>query len=332
MKARVAAGRLSPLLDLHPPVASLGADVRRGLAARPRKLSPKWFYDDAGALLFERIMQLEEYYPTRTELVILQRHAAELATLIGPRARVVEFGSGSGAKTKVVLERLQEPASYLPIDISRRQLLAFADSVSAAFPGLEVLPVCADYTGEVRLPASDARPARTVAFFPGSTIGNFELPGAERFLRRVAKLCGAGGQLLVGTDLHKDRTVLEQAYNDAAGITAAFNLNLLARINRECGANFDLAGFRHRAWYDDAQRRIEMRLVSIRSQAVMLPPGGGMRAARFEFGAGDHIITEYSHKYTTSAFAQLAARTGWRVERVWTDERHWFATWLLARR
>ena len=354
MNSRVAAGRRAQLLDLRPPPASLCGDVRRGLASAPRKLPPKYFYDDAGALLFERITQLDEYYPTRTEIRILERHSPELASLIGPRARLVEFGSGSGAKTRIVLEQLEQATSYVPIDISRRQLLAFADSFSRDFPELHVQPVCADYSRAVRLPADPGEPRRTVAFFPGSTIGNFEVPEAEAFLRQVAALCGVGGRLLIGTDLHKDRAVLERAYNDESGVTAAFNLNLLARINRECGADFDLDGFRHQAFYDELQQRIEMRLVAARAQAVSLPVRGGFRSARrgsdfapqrsrpeaarpdrraparFHFQAGDYITTEYSHKYTTAGFTALAARAGWRVIRAWADERCWFAVWLLG--
>jgi dimethylhistidine N-methyltransferase len=330
VSTRIARGRPTYLFDRQRAVGSLCDDVRLGLAESPRKLPPKHFYDDAGALLFERITQLDEYYPTRVETGILRRHAAEMARLIGPRVRLVEFGSGSGAKTRIVLEQLEQPTSYVPIDISHRQLLAFADSVSADFPAIAVLPVNADYTSAVQLPA-DQQARRTVAFFPGSTIGNFEPDEAEVFLRHVAGLCGPGGQLLIGADLHKDRQVLEQAYNDAQGVTAAFNLNLLGRINRECGANFDSAGFRHHAFYDEQRHRIEMRLVCTRGQQVSLPAGGGSTAATFEFYPGDYIITEYSHKYTTAAFASLVARAGWQATRVWTDEHHWFAVWLLAR-
>lgn len=333
MSTRLAWDRFARLLERRAagaPTAggSLAADVRAGLAASPRQLPPKYFYDDAGAQLFERITQLEEYYPTRTETGILRRHAAEMAGLIGPCVRLLEFGSGSGAKTRIVLEQLEQPTSYVPIDISRRQLLAFADAVAADFPDVAVQPVCADYTSPVVLPA-DPFARRTAAFFPGSTIGNFEVAEAQAFLRHVAELCGRSGQLLIGADLHKDPRVLERAYNDGEGVTAAFNLNLLRRINRECGADFDLAGFRHNALYDELHHRIEMRLVCTRAQLVSLPALKGLKAASFEFFPGDYIITEYSHKYTMPGFAALARKAGWQVSKTWTDERHWFAVWLL---
>ena len=317
------------LWDLHPPPERLREDVVRGLSLRPRKLPPKYFYDERGAVLFERITRLEAYYPTRTELGILDRRVGEMAEAIGPGARVVEFGSGSGRKTRILLRRLEDPVAYLPVDISRAQLLQFALSVADEFPSLEVLPVCADYTAEWVLPPREREARRNVAFFPGSTIGNFERHEARSFLARVARLCGPGGALLIGADLHKERSVLERAYDDPEGVTAAFNLNLLARINRECGADFDPAAFRHHAFYDEARRRVEMRLVAQRDLEVTMPcPSSG--PIRFPFAAGDFITTEYSHKYTREDFGALAAEGGWRVERVWTDEREWFGVWLLT--
>ena len=316
------------LLDLHPPPERLCHDVEKGLVARPRKLPPKYFYDERGAHLFERITRLDAYYPTRTELEILERWAPEMAEAIGPRARVVEFGSGSGLKTRILLRHLHDPAAYLPVDISRTQLLRFASSVADEFAELEVLPVCADYTAEWSLPTNDVEAQRNVGFFPGSTIGNFEPAEARAFLARIGRLCGEGGALLIGTDLHKDRSVLERAYNDPEGVTREFNLNLLARINRECGADFDLSAFRHEAFYDERCRRIEMRLVAERDSIVSLPvrPNGPLT---FEFGAGDFITTEYSHKYTPRDFGGLAADAGWKVERTWMDELRWFGVWLL---
>jgi dimethylhistidine N-methyltransferase len=314
----------------YAPAASLYDDVRRGLASNPRRLPPKYFYDDRGALLFERITELEEYYLTRTETAILERHAPELAALVGPGARIVEFGSGSGAKTWILLEHLRQPTSYLPIDIARRQLLAFGADVARRFPTLHVHPIWADYTSPGLL-LPPAAGGRTLAFFPGSTIGNFEPAEAESFLRRVGDLCGPDGQLLIGADLHKDGTVLERAYNDARGVTAAFNLNLLARINRECGANFDLARFRHLAFYDQARQRIEMRLVCTRACTVVLPGRGLAAPLRCSFAVGDYIITEYSQKYTPARFRELAERSGWTVAHSWTDDHRWFGVWLLAR-
>ena len=319
------------LLDLRPPPARLIDDVLRGLSMHPRMLPPKYFYDRAGALLFERITELPSYYLTRTETGILRENIDEIARCLGDRAHIVEFGSGSGAKTRILLRHLECPVAYTPVDIAHVQLLQFASTVAYELPQLEVLPVCADYGLDFSLPRSEREPARTVAFFPGSTIGNFELPQATIFLRRIRKLVGARGGLLVGADLHKDARVLEQAYNDPEGVTAAFNLNLLGRINRECGADFDLSAFRHHALYDEAERRIEMRLVAERRTVVTVPASSAASPpVRFEFDAGDYITTEYSHKYTVDGFRELAESTGWSVARLWLDEQAWFGVWLLA--
>jgi dimethylhistidine N-methyltransferase len=319
------------VLDLRPPPARLIDDVLRGLSQRPRTLSPKYFYDRAGAALFEQITRLPAYYLTRTETGILRDNIEEIARSVGARARIVEFGSGSGAKTRILLRHLECPVAYTPVDIVHAQLLQFASSIAYELPHLEVLPVCADYGMEINLPHGDREPARTVAFFPGSTIGNFELPQATAFLRRIRKLCGARGGLLIGADLHKDRHVLELAYNDPEGVTAAFNLNVLERINRECGADFDLRAFRHHALYDEVERRIEMRLIATRRTVVTLPSSSTKtEPARFAFDAGDYIVTEYSHKYSVDGFRELAERTGWTVTRMWTDEQGWFGVWLLG--
>ena len=317
------------LHDLHPPADDLCADVAQGLGGPERRLPPKYFYDDRGARLFERITELEAYYPTRTELGILHRAMPEIAAAIGSGARIIEFGSGSGEKTHILLDGLMSPAAYLPIDISRAQLVEFAERTQQEYPDLEVLPVCADYTRELTLPASTRSSARTVAFFPGSTIGNLSRGDAESFLQRVRELCGEDGKLLIGVDLEKDRAVLERAYNDPEGVTAEFNLNLLRRINQECGADFELDGFRHLAVYDEAEGRIEMRLVSRRHQRVHLPAHAGGDARTLEFAEGGYIVTEHSHKYSIASFGALAARAGWAVEHCWTDERGWFGVFLL---
>ncbi|HEY0152640.1 MAG TPA: L-histidine N(alpha)-methyltransferase [Longimicrobium sp.] len=329
--AREAAHGRVVLYDLEPVPDDLRADVLAGLTGPVKKLSPKYFYDEAGARLFERICELGAYYPTRTEIGILRRAAGEIARCIGPGCRLVEFGSGSGIKTRILLEELREVAAYLPIDISRAQLLAFAISVAEAFPELEVLPVCADYTSTFSLPEPTRPAAGVVAFFPGSTIGNFEPDDAARFLERVGELCGPGGRLLIGVDLAKDPEVIERAYNDPEGVTAAFNLNLLARINRECGADFDLAAFRHHAPYVQADGRVEMHLVSTRAQEVRIPAAEGPHHTRIAFRPGESILTEYSHKYAPGAFERLAHRAGWVLEQRWTDDREWFAVYLLRR-
>ncbi|NJD10764.1 MAG: L-histidine N(alpha)-methyltransferase [Gemmatimonadetes bacterium] len=294
-------------------------------------LPPKYFYDERGAGLFERICELPEYYLTRVETGILAERAGEIAAAIGPNACVIEFGSGSGRKTRILLGQLDRPAAYVPIDISGAQLAQFARELRTEFPALPVLPVAADYTVAPILPAGMPAPRRTVAFFPGSSIGNLDAAAAEQFLRRVRDLCGESGALLVGADLHKDPATLELAYNDPQGVTAAFNLNLLARINRECGADFPLDAFAHRAVYDRRRQRIEMRLVCGRGCEVHVPlDGAASPHATFAFGAGDYLITEHSHKYTRESFAALAARSGWSVRACWTDAEAWFSVWLLG--
>jgi len=319
------------LFDYEPSPARLLDDVLSGLSGPQKTLPPKYFYDERGARLFERICELEEYYPTRTETHILQSDAREIATALGTGFRLVEFGSGSGIKTRILLENLRGLRSYIPVDISRKQLVHFALSVSERFPELEVVPVCADYSAEWALPDPVGPLPRTVAFFPGSTIGNFEPAEAEAFLKRVGRLCGPDGGLLIGVDLKKEPTIIEAAYNDATGVTAAFNLNLLERINRECGADFELDSFEHHAPYDAANSRIEMRLVSRRAQTVQT--GGDASAGpslAVDFMPGEYIVTEYSHKYAPAEFGALAARSGWRIEERWTDEREWFGIFLLV--
>lgn len=332
MSGRASAERYGEIVlrDHHPSVGDLCDEVRRGLGGPERKLPPKWFYDERGAKLFERITQLDAYYPTRTECSILEASVSEIAREIGPGALLVEFGSGSGEKTHLLLRRLDAPAGYVPIDISRKQLVDFALATAKRFPNLEVLPVCADYSQAIELPPTTEPAERVVAFFPGSSIGNFEPQEAEAFLARVRRLCGDGGGLLIGVDLQKDPAVLERAYNDPEGVTAAFNLNLLERINRECSTDFDLAAFRHQALFDARHGRIEMRLVSTRAQTLRLPAIEGATALQVVFDQGDYITTEYSYKYTPDSFRQLAERAGWRVEKRWTDASGWFGVFLLG--
>jgi dimethylhistidine N-methyltransferase len=307
-----------------PSVAEFRADVLRGLGAPAKELPCKYFYDEAGSALFERITGLEEYYPTRTELAIMRRHVAEMAGLLGPRCLLVEYGSGSSTKTRLLLDRLLDPAGYLPIDVSGEYLLRSARSIADAYPGLEVLPLCADFTRPVVLPEPRLRPARRVVYFPGSTIGNFTPEESVALFRQTAALCGRGGGLLLGADLRKDRRVLEDAYNDRLGVTAAFNLNLLARINRELGADFAPDQFRHHALYNAAEGRIEMHLVSRRAQRVRVA------GAEFTFAAGESVRTEYSYKYRLRDLHDLAAASGFEVERFWTDEREYFSVHYLT--
>lgn len=306
----------------------LRAAVLRGLTAAQKALPSKFLYDERGAALFEQICDLNEYYLTRAELRILRRYLPEIRDLAGPDARIIEPGSGSGAKTRLLLHALESPAEYVPIDISAEQLAAWARAIAAEFPRLVVHPLFADYTAELVLPPPAAGVRRTLAFFPGSTIGNFEPPEARRFLRRLARLCRPNGTILIGVDLRKSRQRLEAAYDDASGVTAEFNLNLLRRINRECDADFDLAAFQHRAIYDDVRGRIEMHLISRRRQTVRIPDHSGTpQEIRFE--AGEVLVTEHSYKYSVEEFRQLATDAGLVVKATWLDDEHLFSVhWL----
>jgi dimethylhistidine N-methyltransferase len=300
------------------------ADVLRGLRRPAKELPCKYFYDEEGSRLFEQICELEEYYLTRTELAIMHRHAGEMADRLGPDCLLVEYGSGSSLKTRLLLDRLPAVAAYVPLDVSCEHLLRSARRLAARYPGLEVLPLCADFTADFSLPAPARPPARRVVYFPGSTLGNFGPPAADALLARIAAVCGPGGALLLGIDLKKDVRVLEPAYNDARGVTAAFNLNLLARINRELGADFDLGGFRHHAPYNRRLGCIEMYLVSLRRQEVRL--GGEI----ISFAEGESILTERSFKYDLDEFRARAPRGGLRVEAVWADARKYFAVLYLT--
>jgi dimethylhistidine N-methyltransferase len=287
-------------------------DVLDGLSGTSKQLPCKYFYDARGSQLFDRICELPEYYPTRCEAEVLRKHAAEMADLFGPRCVLVEYGSGSSRKTRLLLERLRDVAAYVPVDISAEHLLLSARALAVRFAGLAIRPVAADFTRPFTLPPLPPA-GRRVVFFSGSTVGNFHPPEAVGILDHIARLVGPGGGLLIGVDLKKDRETLERAYDDAAGVTAAFNLNLLAHINRESGADFSLERFRHRALYNEAAGRIEMHLVSTEAQSVRV----GDRV--FDFAEGETICTEYSYKYAVDQFRALAARAGFGVERVWTD-------------
>jgi dimethylhistidine N-methyltransferase len=303
---------------------AFGHDLARALAERPRRISPKYFYDVRGSQLFDRICELPEYYPTRTELGILTQRAGEIAAQIGPRAEIVEFGAGSLVKVRLLLDALQSPQRYLPIDISGEHLEAAADALRADYPGLAVQPIVADYTRPFALPPKLEGAGRRVGFFPGSTLGNFDPDEALAFLQQAARLLRGGG-LLLGVDLVKRPEVLHAAYNDAQGVTAAFNLNLLARANAELGTDFDLDGFDHAAFYNAPLRRIEMHLVSRRAQAVTL------HGQRHTIEEGEAIHTESSHKFTIEGLRALAVRAGFGIGPVWTDPDRLFSVhWLPA--
>lgn len=311
------------------PSATTGRDdfaaaVHAGLGQRHKAIPAKFFYDERGSALFERICELPEYYPTRTECALLERHAGEIATLIGPDAELVEFGAGATRKVRYLLDALVKPRAYLPIDISGAHLQHAAARLDADYPALTVTPVVADYTAGMTLPSPPGGAARRAGFFPGSTIGNFTPAEALAFLRNAARLL-AGGGLLIGVDLVKDPALLHAAYNDAAGVTAAFNLNLLHRIRRELDSDIDPQAFSHYAFYAPRRRRIEMHLVSRTAQAVHV----GRK--RYAFAAGETIHTENSCKYTLDEFRRLAHRAGFRSRAVWCDPDDLFSLhWLEA--
>lgn len=316
---------LRKVADFSPDDEVMLQDVLRGLALPEKNIPSLYFYDQRGSELFDAITELPEYYPTRTEIGILERYGQEMADTIGPGVRLIELGSGSALKTELLLSRLHEPAAYVPVEISREHLLASAARIAADFPGLEVLPVTADFTEPFELPEPKRhRVQRNVAFFPGSTIGNFPRRMAANLLRATSLEVGAGGAMLIGVDLEKDRETLERAYNDAAGVTADFNLNLLLRLNRELGADFDLDAFRHEARWDEQGGRIEMRLVSTRPQTVRVA------GQEFSFAQDEPLVTEYSHKYALETFRALAESNGFRVARVWTDAERLFSVQLLV--
>jgi L-histidine N-alpha-methyltransferase len=296
------------------------SEVLRGLLANPKSLPPKLFYDEAGAALFERITTLPEYYLTRAELEILQARASEIARLAGPACTLVEYGSGAGRKVRLLLDAMECPAAYVPIDISAEQLAAVASEIAAAYPSVAVHPLAADYTRPIALPAIGGA-ERRLAFFPGSTIGNLTPTEAIGFLSRVRRTVGPGGALVLGVDRVKSTSALHAAYNDADGVTAAFNCNVLARINRELGADFRLAHFAHRAFFNEAESRVEMHLVSLVAQTV------AVAGARIRFEAGETIWTESSYKYDRARLEALVSASGFTVTRLWTDAaaRFWVA-------
>jgi dimethylhistidine N-methyltransferase len=300
-------------------------EVLRGLRSPQKELPCKLFYDRTGSELFEQITSLDEYYPTRAELRILRFSAQDMAARLGPECLLIEYGSGSSTKTRLLLDKLERPAAYVPIDISRDLLEQSAAELSRTYPDLRVVPVCADYTSSLQLPNPLPRHARRVAYYPGSTIGNFVPEDARRFMARMADVCGRGGGLLIGVDLKKDPLMLHRAYNDALGVTAAFNTNILVRLNRELGANFAVDRFRHYAFYNPVFARVEMHLVSLDEQTVRV------HNVDIHFERGESIWTEASYKYAPQEFAVLAAGAGWHVDQVWTDDRGLFSVQYLTR-
>ncbi len=297
-------------------------DAIEDLSQHPKRLSPKYFYDAVGSELFEAITRLPEYYPTRTELSILRHRGGEIASILPRGAGLVEFGAGATTKVRLLLNRC-DIGAYVPVDISGDFLKSQAEALRKDFPSLAVYPVAADFTAPFALPEAIARLPK-VGFFPGSTLGNFEPEEARQFLRSARDILGRGAQMIIGVDLEKDERVLHDAYNDAAGVTAKFNLNVLVRINRELGGNFDLSAFTHRALYNRNQHRIEMHLISKRRQTVR------MLGTAFSFQVGESIHTENSYKYSLERFAALAHSSGWKVRQSWTDDAKMFSVHALS--
>jgi dimethylhistidine N-methyltransferase len=304
--------------------AQAHAEVLEGLRARRKHISPKYFYNQRGSELFDQICKLPEYYPTRTEARIMDANFDEIAARVGPGSAVIEFGAGSNAKASALLAHLVEPVAYVPVEISGDYIRAQADELRRAFPELSIEPVVADFTRAFELPWHAVAPRRNVIFFPGSTIGNFSRPDARQLLEVMRAEAKPGGALLIGVDLVKDTETVEAAYNDCSGITAEFNLNVLFHLNDGLGTDFRPELFRHEAIYDEERNRIEMRLVSQRQHTVHL------NGESIEFAKGEHIVTEYSHKYSIDGFASMSRAAGWRHEKVWTDEAGLFSVHFLS--
>jgi len=300
------------------------SEVLNGLSKPKKELPSKYFYDEKGSRLFDSICTLDEYYIPRLEAAIMSEYINEIVKLIGPEVYLLEYGSGNCQKARYLLNKMDRPVAYAPIDISKKQLFEVSIKLQMDYPELEVLPVCADYTLNFDLPVPQKTYRRKIVFFPGSTISNFDPIPAKLFLKNVAFVCGVGGGLVIGVDLKKEPGVLHKAYNDSNNITAAFNLNLLERINRELHSNFDLNGFEHYAYYNPKESRVEMHLVCLKNQMVYLGNNS------VSFVKGDSIWTESSYKYNLEEFEQLAATAGFRVEKVWVDDKQWFSVQYLV--
>jgi dimethylhistidine N-methyltransferase len=312
--------------DRRPPVShDLLEIAQRGLSLQPKRL-PSWlFYDECGSQLFEQICEQPEYYLTRCEIALMDTHAGSIADTLGADVRLVEYGSGNARKTRLLLQHLQTPVAYVPVEISPEPLRESVARLAVEFPQLPLQPLCADFSKPLRLPIAPRAPRRTVLYFPGSTIGNFESRDAAVLLRKMRKEMGDAGGVLVGVDLKKEPAVIEAAYNDRTGVTAAFTLNLLTRLNREIGSNFDLSAFAHRARYNPMAGRIETHIVSRREQQV------SVGSASVRLREGEAIQVEYSCKYSLEDFAALAAKAGLAVQRVWTDSAQMFSVQYLVR-
>ncbi len=317
---------LSFFHDYAPPTEDFLQDVIDGLSSDPKSISPKYFYDETGSRLFDAICETEEYYPTRTEIGLLGKVSAEIAELTGKESTVVEFGSGSSVKIRQLLDALEQPTHYIALDISKDHLKKSAQKIARTYPEVLVGGICADFTAKMPIPSTDQlskTAGRRLGFLPGSTIGNFHPRDAELFLQSTLDLLGPSGAFVIGVDLKKDHTILNAAYNDASGVTAQFNLNLLRRMNRELDAVIDEDAFEHQAFYNADAGRIEMHLKSQRQQVITI----GDR--RFSFEADETIHTENSYKYRVEEFSALARKAGFQTRRVWTDENNLFSVHFL---
>lgn len=293
-------------------------DILKGLNRTPKRIPSKYLYDALGSQLFDEICEVPEYYLTRIELAIMQANVHVMANEIGPEAVLIEFGSGSSLKTRLLLDALQDPVAYLPVDISESHLEQAANAITQEYPTIDVIPICADFTKRFEVPYELNDDEHRVIYFPGSTIGNFTPRRMSQLLRHIRDLAGSAGGFLLGFDLKKDRDILEAAYDDAAGVTARFSLNYLRRINRELAGDFNLDQFRHQATYNEELGRIEIELVSQRAQTIEVA------GREISFEAGEPILTECSHKYSIDGLQALAERAGFELRRVWTDENVWF--------
>ena len=314
----------------NPPVAvtalqTMLDEVVAGLSRPQKTLPSKYFYDARGSKLFDDICELDEYYVARVESALMAEHVGEITSIVGPGVLLIEYGSGSSSKTRLLLKNLDRPVGYVPVDISGDYLSQVGLTLQADFPEIEIMPVAADFTRTFTVPSPSTPEARRVIYFPGSTIGNFQRKEAVSLLTGIAALAGDNGGVLIGVDLEKDHDILNAAYNDSQGVTAQFNLNVLRRINRELGADFNLQGFRHEAFYCPDRSRIEMHLVSTRRQRA------SVGNYSFEFQEGETILTEYSHKYRIGSFDRMARDAGLGIKRFWTDANNMFAVVYMTR-
>jgi dimethylhistidine N-methyltransferase len=314
---------------LTPPPTELDrllTEVIHGLQKKEKELPTKLFYDERGSQLFSQISQLDEYYLTRTEIQIMRQYIHEVVDVVGANNILIEYGSGNSTKTRILLDHLQDLVAYVPVDISKDYLHASVDALKQDYPNLLAVPVCADYSQPIKIPSFDTKPARNLAYFPGSTIGNFTPNQAIGFIQNIADVVGPGGGFLVGVDLQKDAKILNTAYNDADGVTATFNLNILTHINRKFASNFKEENFEHFAFYNEEAGRIEMHLISKLEQSVQV--GDEL----FHFKRGENILTEVSYKYTLKNFCGLVSQAGFDIKKVWTDPRNYFSIQYLVAR